>query len=227
MLRVKSPQDLGAGLLFLFIGCVGLYFGKDLTYGSARTMGPGYFPIWLSWIINAMGAICLLRAVTVEGEPIGRVPVRPILWVSLGVLLFGYLMEFVKLELALLVITLVATQSRRQFDLAQKVIAAFVVVLGLAILSRHVGWLGFLKPLGEKVLEFSPWIAVAMFLSYAVLASRDHDARQTMILALAMAFASVMIFVVILGQAMPTWTADYLSAFFSKIGSLFTGSAGR
>ena len=35
MIRVKSPQDLGAGLLFIFIGVVGVYFGKGLTFGSA------------------------------------------------------------------------------------------------------------------------------------------------------------------------------------------------
>ena len=130
MLRVKSPQDLGAGLLFLFIGAVGLYFGKDLTYGSARSMGPGYFPIWLSWIIIAMGVICVVRALTIEGEPIGAIPPKPIVWVGIGVLMFGYLIEHVKLELALILLTIFATQSRRPFDLAQKVVT-------LAALGRH------------------------------------------------------------------------------------------
>lgn len=227
MLRVKSPQDLGAGLLFLFIGCVGLYFGKDLTYGSARTMGPGYFPIWLSWIINGMGVICVVRSLILDGEEIGRIPFKPILWVSVGVLLFGYLMEYVKLELALLVITIVATQSRRSTDLSQKIIALFALVFGVAILSKYAGWLSVLKPLGETVLDLSPWLAVAMFVIYALLSWSDRDARQTMILAVSMAIAAVLIFVVILGQAMPTWTADYMTAFFSKIGSIFTGSAGR
>ena len=91
MIRVKSPQDLGAGLLFIFIGGVGVYFGKDLTFGSARSMGPGFFPIWLSWIIIAMGGICAAKSVVLNGPGIERIPIKPLLFVFTGVLLFGYL----------------------------------------------------------------------------------------------------------------------------------------
>ena len=227
MLRVKSPQDLGAGLLFIFIGCVGLYFGRELTYGSARSMGPGYFPIWLSWIINGMGAICIFRAVTIAGEPIGRIPLRPIAWVSLGVLLFGYLIEHIKLELALLLLTVVVTQSRRQNDLAQTIVMVFSAVFALAVISVTFQTFAFLKPVGEFVINFSPWLVLALFVIYVVLTWSDRDARQSMILAVCMALAAVIIFVVLLGQAMPTWTSDYIAPIFTKIGSIFSGLRGR
>src|SRR5262245_49996076 len=55
MFRVKSPQDFGSAIVFLLIGLAGLYFGKDLTYGTASRMGPGYFPYLLSWLIIAVG----------------------------------------------------------------------------------------------------------------------------------------------------------------------------
>ena len=57
MFRVKSPQDFGSAILFLLIGLAGLYFGKDLTYGTAGRMGPGYFPFVLSWLIIAIGVV--------------------------------------------------------------------------------------------------------------------------------------------------------------------------
>ena len=44
MFRVKSPQDFGSAIVIMLIGLAGLYFGKDLTYGTAGRMGPGYFP---------------------------------------------------------------------------------------------------------------------------------------------------------------------------------------
>ena len=44
MFRVRSPQDLGAGVVFVLIGAAGIYFGQDLAFGSAARMGPGYFP---------------------------------------------------------------------------------------------------------------------------------------------------------------------------------------
>jgi hypothetical protein len=46
--RVRSPQDLGAGLVFVLIGVAGVYFGTDLTFGTAARMGPGFFSILLS-----------------------------------------------------------------------------------------------------------------------------------------------------------------------------------
>ncbi len=227
MLRVKSPQDLGAGLLFIFIGCVGLYFGKDLTYGSARAMGPGFFPIWLSWIINFMGAVCLVRSVTLEGDPIATIPIRPILWVSVGVLLFGYLIEHVRLELALLTLAVVATQSRRQTDLTQKIVAGFAILFGIAIIATRVQTFAFLKPFGDAVFGVSQWICLALFAIYALLTWGERDARQTVILSVCMSIAAVTIFVVLLGQAMPTYTADYIAPVFSKIGSIFSSIRGR
>ena len=35
MLRVKSPQDLGAALVFILIGVAGIYFGQGLRFGTA------------------------------------------------------------------------------------------------------------------------------------------------------------------------------------------------
>ena len=69
MFRVRSPQDLGAGVVFIVIGIAGILFGQDLAFGSAARMGPGYFPMLLSWLIIAIG---LMRRVQVAGRPRGR-----------------------------------------------------------------------------------------------------------------------------------------------------------
>ncbi len=65
-----------------------------------------------------------------------------------------------------------------------------------------------------------------MFIIYALMTWGERDARQTVILAVCMSIAAVTVFVVILGQAMPTFTADYISPIFSKIGSIFSGIRG-
>lgn len=48
MVRIKSPQDFGAAIVFILIGLAGIYFGWDLRTGTAARMGPGYFPLVLS-----------------------------------------------------------------------------------------------------------------------------------------------------------------------------------
>jgi hypothetical protein len=221
MIRVKSPQDLGAGLLFIFIGLVGLYFGKDLTFGSARSMGPGFFPMWLSSIIVAMGAICATKSIALQGPEIERVTLKPILFVFAGVLLFGYLTEYVKLELSLILLTLVVTQSRRDMDLAQKILIATCTILGVGVLCAVFPPLAAFKFFGDRILEASPWIIIALFLAVAILTRGEAHQRQMLLLALGMAIVSVIVFVVLLGQPMPTITAEYFTLLLSKMGSLF------
>ena len=227
MLRVKSPQDLGAGLLFIFIGLVGIYFGKDLTYGSARSMGPGYFPTWLSWIIIGMGTICLARCVTLNGQPVGKIPLRPILFAFAGVLLFGYLIEHLRLELALIVLAIVVTQSRRQTDMTQWIVIGFCAVIAAAVLFTQFQTFAALKGAGEFILDISKYLTIALFAIVALLNWGERDQRQTLILALCMAFASVVIFVSVLGQAMPTYTGDLVSGFFGKIWSVIQSVRGK
>lgn len=226
MIRVKSPQDLGAGLLFIFIGCVGVYFGADLTFGSARRMGPGFFPMWLSWLIMAMGAICSAKSLALNGPQIERISLKPILFVFAGVLLFGYLTEHVKLELSLILLTLVVTQSRREMDLAQKIIIATSAVLGVGVLCAVFPPLASFKSLGDRIVDAAAWLIIALFVAVAVLTSGERHQRQMLALALGMALVSVIVFVVLLGQPMPTYTAEYFSLAISKIGSLFISAKG-
>lgn len=226
MIRVKSPQDLGAGLLFIFIGGVGVYFGKGLTFGSARSMGPGFFPMWLSWIIISMGAVCSAKSIALNGPKIERVTLKPILFVFMGVLLFGYLTEHVKLELSLILLTLVVTQSRRNMDMAQKIVIATCSVLGVGVLCAVFPPLANYKGLGQTIVEMAPWAIIALFLMVAVLTGNEKHQRQMLLLALSMAIVSVIVFVVLLGQPMPTFTAEYFSIAISKFGSIFAGLKG-
>jgi hypothetical protein len=93
MLRIKSPQDLGAGLVFILIGIAGIYFGGDLRFGNASRMGPGFFPYYLSWCIVGVGAIVAVRALVLRGPPIELVRLRPVVLVIASLLVFGLAME--------------------------------------------------------------------------------------------------------------------------------------
>ena len=93
MPRIKSPQDFGAAMVFVLIGLAGLYFGKDLRFGSAARMGPGFFPYYLSWCIVGLGAIVAVRSLILRGPGIETVRLRPVLLVVGSLLVFGFAME--------------------------------------------------------------------------------------------------------------------------------------
>lgn len=143
MFRVKSPQDLGAGLLFIAIGGLGLWLAKDLTYGSARSMGPGFFPVWLSCIVVVLGIVTAVRSLVLTGPPVGRLDLRPLASVLAAILACGYLIDRIGLALSLVVLTLIAGLSRADtrwgevtvlgIGMATAAVIVFVYLLGQAM----------------------------------------------------------------------------------------------
>jgi hypothetical protein len=148
MLRVKSPQDLGAGAVFVLIGLAGFYFGSDLAMGSAARMGPGYFPMLLSGLITLIGLVVGLCGLTVEGPPIERVQLRPISFIVAAILIFGFLIESVGLALTAVLLTLFAAFARPEVRIGETLIlgaglALFTVVVFVYLLGQALpAWWG-------------------------------------------------------------------------------------
>ena len=143
MVRVKSPQDIGSGAVFLVIGLAGLYFGSDLTFGSAARMGPGYFPVLLSGLIIVVGLVVGFKGLTIEGPPIEPVQVRPICFIIAAILVFGWLIESIGLALTAILLTIFAAYARPEVKLGETImlgvglglftVVVFVYVLGQAL----------------------------------------------------------------------------------------------
>lgn len=69
--------DLLAGLMFIGFGLIfGLTSWFDLDLGTARRMGPGYFPLLLAGVLVFLGLLIIAVSTTHEGEPIGAVAWR-------------------------------------------------------------------------------------------------------------------------------------------------------
>jgi hypothetical protein len=130
MFRVKAPRDFGSAMVIMLVGIAGLYFGKDLTYGTAGRMGPGYFPFLLSIIIIALGAGIGVKSLIVEGPPIDPPVIRPMAFVLVSIIVFGYLMDYIGLFLTAIVITIIAAYARRQVKIVETLIFAVGLSLG-------------------------------------------------------------------------------------------------
>jgi hypothetical protein len=143
MVRVKSPQDIGAAIVFIVIGLAGLYLGKNLTFGTASQMGPGFFPTWLNFLIIAIGVGVGVKALAVEGPPIERFQLRPILFIIAAIVIFGFLIQAVGLALSAVLMTFFAAYARRDVKVTETILLA----AGLAVFSVIL----FIYALGQAV----------------------------------------------------------------------------
>jgi len=142
MFRIKSPQDAGAAVVFMVIGLAGAYLGSDLAFGTSARMGPGYFPIILSWTIFAIGVIVGLRGLTIEGPAIEPVQLRPLLVIIAAIVAFGYLVERLGLAITAALLTVLAGYARRDVSLWETLLLA----AGLAVFSVALFVYGLSQP---------------------------------------------------------------------------------
>lgn len=143
MVSIKSPQNLGAAGILCLIGVLGLVFGSDLEVGTAAQMGPGYFPMVLSWGLVFFGVVSFLRALTVEGPPIAIPTLRPIAFILAAVLVFGGLVQVLGMALIGAVIVVIAAYAQTKVGLKETALLAialsafavgvFVYALGLPL----------------------------------------------------------------------------------------------
>lgn len=138
---IKSPQDFGAGILFILFGVIGLYIGSDLTFGSARNMGPGYFPMIICGLIVLIGLIVTAKSLSIEGPAIERIHFRPIIFILLAIAAFGIFIAQIGAVISSILLIMFAAYARREVNLVETVIfavctAAFVVIIFVYALGQ-------------------------------------------------------------------------------------------
>jgi len=142
-MRIRSQRDFVAGLIFIAIAVFFIVTATNYQLGSINRMGPGYFPIMVGIALAVLGAAILLRSLVLSGPPIERIGLRPLLFATLSVALFGVaLVNFglVAAIVALVIVGAVADKGSRPLEvillaifLAAFSVAVFVYLLGLPL----------------------------------------------------------------------------------------------
>ena len=147
MIRIKAPQDVWAGLLFVVFGCMGVWMGRNYNMGEIMRMGPGYLPRFLSWTLVAIGLFLVGRGLVIGGAALERGLVRPQLFILLAIVVFGLLIERLGLAPAVLVTTILAALASRETKWMETVTLAVAMSVGSVIL--------FIYALGQSMEKWS------------------------------------------------------------------------
>ena len=91
-MQIKSQKDFFAGLMFLLVGLAFAWGAGSYSVGTGARMGPGYFPMALGVLLAVLGLIVTITALVVEtadGDPVGRIAWKPLVFIIAGNLVFG------------------------------------------------------------------------------------------------------------------------------------------
>jgi hypothetical protein len=148
-MRFDKTDALAGGIFILF----GLIFGLQslgLDLGTARNMGPGYFPLVLSAVLILLGGIVLAGSLRGTPQEIGPWALRGMLWILPAPLVFGLTVRGLGFVPSIFLTTLIA--ARASFHLG--VGRSFLLAVAVTAFSTLV----FSYALGLPFRRFGPWL---------------------------------------------------------------------
>lgn len=149
MINRIISRDVLLAALVASTGVLGLFLASPLPVGETARMGPGYMPHMTSWILIALASLIALRGIlarakseNANGET-SPIPWRGIVFVSLGIAAFAFLIRPSGLFLASAVAVLLFASAEISSRLREKLVLAgafaaasvliFVIGLGLPL----------------------------------------------------------------------------------------------
>jgi hypothetical protein len=125
--QIPRSTDFWTGVMFISFGAAALWIAQDYPMGSARRMGPGYFPALLSYGLAGLGLILVVRSMVAQAETIGAITFRPFL-VLIAVALFAVLLQPAGVLVSAMVLILVSAYASYEFRLLETLIVAAVLI---------------------------------------------------------------------------------------------------
>ena len=150
-MKIKSQKDFWAGLMFVAVGLAFAWGATYYSFGSSARPGPGYFPFGLGILLALLGAIVVLGALTVEtedGDPVGKIGWRPLSIIVGSVVLFGVLLPWGGMVVALPVLVITSALAGDEFHWLEAIVNS--VVLTLASYAIFIWGLGLTIPVWPK-----------------------------------------------------------------------------
>lgn len=145
-MKIKSQKDFWAGIMFIAVGVAFAWGALSYSFGNSARPGPGYFPFGLGVILAVLGALVLFGALTIEtehGDPIGKIAWRPLGIVVGSVGLFGVLLPWLGMAVALPVLVVTSAMAGDEFHWGEALLSAAVLTVG--------SWFIFIYGLGLTI----------------------------------------------------------------------------
>jgi hypothetical protein len=157
--RVRSTQDLAAGLFMIALAGLAYFLARDLSTGTLRQIGPGMLPKAFAAICGGLGALLAFNSLRYNGEKLAGWSWRGVLFVLGAAVVFGLTIRGFEIgplqvpQLGMLVsgplVVLISGLAAEDVKIKELVIFAAAMTAGCALLFKYA--LGLPIPL-------APWL---------------------------------------------------------------------
>ena len=138
--RNRDRKDFAAGLMFIGIGAFFAIGAQYYPMGSAVRMGPAYFPTVVGWILIALGLMVFIRSFFLQGEPLTKMNLRPLIFILGAVVAFGLLLKVAGLAVSSIVVMIVSAVGGWDFRWKEQLInAVFLAALNIGTFYYGLG----------------------------------------------------------------------------------------
>jgi hypothetical protein len=146
-----NRRDALCGALFIALAALFALGALGLETGTARRMGPGYFPLLLSGVLGLLGAVILFNALRSGPGEIGALAWRGMAFILPAPILFGLTVRGLGLAPAIALTALVAALASRRMSLPMALLtSAAITAFSVAVFSYA---------LGLPYQRIGPWLA--------------------------------------------------------------------
>ena len=140
MMRIRSPKDFWAGLIFIAIGGGFVLLAQQYRLGDMHRMGPAMFPTLVGALLAALGVIIAVRAFALDGAALPRFDARPIGVSILAIVLFGIALQWLGLVAAVAVLVLLGAYAARNVrPLENLALAAALIAFSVGVFVWLLG----------------------------------------------------------------------------------------
>lgn len=132
-MKIKSHKDFWSAWMFIIVGLSFTVGALNYNFGSSARPGPGYFPFGLGILLAILGAIVLFSSLTVEtedGDPLGPVAWKPLLVIVFSVALFGFLLPWLGMVIALPILVITSAYAGDEFSIKEAIVNSIILTAG-------------------------------------------------------------------------------------------------
>lgn len=146
---IRNGKDFWIGVVYVAFGSAAIIISRGYSMGTALKMGPAYFPTILGSLLILIGIISLIRSFIKQGSPFGVFALRGIILIIVSIILFGFIVRWVGLVIALPILVIISSYASIRFRWKY----SFALAAGLTIFCILV----FLKGLGVPLPILGSW----------------------------------------------------------------------